>query len=84
MDMRAGGQNGNAAAMTTNQTLGDLLGEYHLRFHCRDCGHHAEADIAALIKRFGADYNHIGEGRPPVRCGACCSRNVGKQIAPIM
>lgn len=67
-------------------TLGDILRQGRcLTFHCErlNCGHHAQADLAALVRR-------LGEGYPLQRllercsCTRCAARwpQVGLQAPP--
>lgn len=62
-------------------TLGDHVGRFHIRLHCR-CGHAKRFDAAELARRLGAEYpnRRLVDRARCEACGASCS---GMTVEPI-
>jgi hypothetical protein len=60
-------------------TIGKMFTHEHgLAAHCRDCGHLADIDLAALAERLGSDHFCSAAAlAPKMRCGKCGSRDIG-------
>lgn len=71
----------SSTARTTDTLRNLILDQYEITLCCKACTNRVKADLAALARRYGLDWEWFGQ-RWPYHCTRCGSTEVGMTLLP--